>query len=79
MYEHYRAVLGAVREGLLLVDDEERVQLVNEWATRLLALPADVEGRRLDDLDLPPGLVAAVRAGPHWPTRPTCWASRCWS
>ena len=61
MYEYYRAVLGAVREGLLLVDDDERVQLVNEEATRLLALPADVEGRLLDELDLPPGLVAAVR------------------
>ena len=60
MYEYYRAVLGAVREGLLLVDDEQRVQLVNEEATRLLALPDDVEGRPLTDLDLPPGLVAAI-------------------
>jgi sensor histidine kinase regulating citrate/malate metabolism len=60
MYEYYRAVLGAVREGLLLVDDELRVQLVNEEAVRLLALPADVEGRSLADLGLPPGLVAAV-------------------
>jgi sensor histidine kinase regulating citrate/malate metabolism len=60
MYEYYRAVLGAVREGLLLVDDELRVQLVNEEATRLLALPDDVEGRPLGELDLPPGLVAAI-------------------
>ncbi|SFB45834.1 Sensor histidine kinase regulating citrate/malate metabolism [Nocardioides alpinus] len=60
MYEYYRAVLGAVREGLLLVDDDLRVQLVNEEAVRLLALPDDVEGRSLDDLGLPPGLVAAV-------------------
>ena len=60
MYEYYRAVLGAVREGLLLVDSDLRVQLVNEEAVRLLALPADVEGRALDELGLPPGLVAAV-------------------
>ena len=60
MYEYYRAVLGAVREGLLLVDDDLRVQLVNQEAVRLLALPDDVEGRSLDDLGLPPGLVAAV-------------------
>ena len=60
MYEYYRAVLGAVREGLLLVDDHLRVQLVNEEAVRLLALPADVEGRSLAALGLPPGLVAAV-------------------
>ena len=61
MYEYYRAVLGAVREGLLLVDDDLRVQLVNEEARRLLALPDDVEGRSLDDLGLPPGLLAAVK------------------
>ncbi|CAM3489302.1 ATP-binding protein [Nocardioides zeicaulis] len=60
MYEYYRAVLGAVREGLLLVDSDLRVQLVNEEAERLLALPADVEGRPLSELGLPPGLVAAV-------------------
>ena len=43
MYEYYRAVLGAVREGLLLVDSEQRVQLVNDEAERLLALTDDVE------------------------------------
>ena len=60
MYEYYRAVLSAVREGLLLVDSDLRVQLANEEAVRLLALPDDVEGRSLADLGLPPGLVAAV-------------------
>lgn len=60
MYEYYRAVLGAVREGLLLVDAGGRVQLVNDEARRLLALPADVEGRSLADLGLPPGLVEAA-------------------
>ncbi|RYB91958.1 sensor histidine kinase [Nocardioides oleivorans] len=60
MYEYYRAVLGAVREGLLLVDSELRVQLVNDEAVRLLALPTPVEGRSLTELGLPPGLVAAV-------------------
>ena len=61
MYEYYRAVLGAVREGLLLVDSDLRVQLVNDEAVRLLALPDGVEGRSLGDLHLPPGLVSAVR------------------
>jgi two-component system CitB family sensor kinase len=60
MYEYYSAVLHAVREGLLLVDTEGRVQLVNDEARRLLALPDDVVGRRLDDLGLAPGLVAAA-------------------
>lgn len=60
MYEYYSAVLHAVREGLLLIDDRERVQLVNDEARRLLDLPDDVVGRPLGDLDLPPALVAAV-------------------
>jgi two-component system, CitB family, sensor kinase len=60
MYEYYRAVLHAVREGLLLLDSEGRVQLVNDEARRLLSLPEDVVGRAVTDLGLPPGLVAAV-------------------
>ena len=60
MYEYYRAVLGAVREGLLLVD----TRCASSWSTRrrrrLLALPDDVVGRSLGDLGLPPGLVAAI-------------------
>ncbi len=38
MYEYYDAVLHAVREGLLLVDTEARVQLLNDEAKRLLDL-----------------------------------------
>src|SRR3954452_672839 len=60
MYEYYRAVLHAVREGLLLLDSEGRVQLVNDEARRLLALPEDVLGRPISDLGLPPGLAAAA-------------------
>jgi two-component system CitB family sensor kinase len=60
MYEYYSAVLHAVREGLLLIDDQGRVQLVNDEARRLLLLPADVVGRPVRDLGLPPGLVDAA-------------------
>jgi len=60
MYEYYSAVLHAVREGLLLIDDRGRVQLVNDEARRLLDLPEDVVGRPVDELGLPPGLVAAA-------------------
>jgi sensor histidine kinase regulating citrate/malate metabolism len=61
MYEYYTAVLHAVREGLLLIDDDGRVQLVNDEAQRLLDLPDDAVGRRLDELGLAPALVAAAR------------------
>lgn len=60
MYEYYSAVLHAVREGLLLLDSDGRVQLVNDEARRLLDLPDDVVGRPLDQLGLAPGLVAAA-------------------
>ncbi|WZH53456.1 MAG: sensor histidine kinase [Nocardioides alkalitolerans] len=64
MYEYYAAVLGAVREGLLLVDGRGRVSLVNDEARRLLDLPGDgVVGTPLRELGLPPGLVAAVAGG----------------
>lgn len=61
MYEYYSAVLHSVREGLLLLDGDGRVQLVNDEARRLLALPDDVVGRMVDDLGLAPGLVGAAR------------------
>jgi sensor histidine kinase regulating citrate/malate metabolism len=60
MYEYYDAVLRAVREGLLLLDEEGRVKLVNDEARRLLDLPDDVVGRSVHDLGLAPGLVAAA-------------------
>lgn len=61
MYEYYSAVLRSVREGLLLLDGDGRVQLVNDEARRLLALPDDVAGTPIEDLGLAPALVAAAR------------------
>ncbi|WP_236573265.1 SpoIIE family protein phosphatase [Streptomyces sp. GS7] len=52
MYEHHDAVLHAVREGVVIVGDEDRVVLANDEARRLLALPPDVEGRQVDSLHL---------------------------
>ncbi len=60
MYEYFSAVLHAVREGLLLLDLDGRVELVNDEARRLLELPDDVLGRPVADLGLAPGLVAAA-------------------
>jgi two-component system CitB family sensor kinase len=63
MYEYYDAVLHAVREGLLLLDRAGRVQLVNDEAQRLLGLPPDAAGRRVDELGLPAALGAALATG----------------
>lgn len=60
MYEYHNAVLHAVREGLLLVDAERRVELVNAEARRLLRLDADAVGGPLAGLGLPDDLVRAA-------------------
>jgi two-component system, CitB family, sensor kinase len=60
MYEYYSAVLHAVREGLLLLNPDGRVELANDEALRLLDLPDDVIGRQVAELGLAPGLVAAA-------------------
>jgi two-component system CitB family sensor kinase len=52
MYEYHDAVLHAVREGLLLVGRDRRLQLANDEATRLLELPADAVGRPVAELPL---------------------------
>jgi two-component system CitB family sensor kinase len=90
MYEYYSAVLHAVREGLLLLDGDGRVQLVNDEARRLLDLPSDVVGSSIRDLDLAPGLVDAALGHTAAPddiylagdrvlvvsTAPAAWAGR---
>ncbi|MGY1748757.1 sensor histidine kinase [Modestobacter sp. SYSU DS0511] len=51
--EYHEAVLHAVREGLVLVGGDRRVQLVNDEARRLLQLDDDPTGQRVDELGLP--------------------------
>lgn len=60
MYEYYDAVLHAVSEGLVIADLEGHVRIVNDEARRLLDLPADAVGRRVDDLGLSGPLAAAL-------------------
>ncbi|MEU9480865.1 SpoIIE family protein phosphatase [Streptomyces sp. NPDC048191] len=50
MYEHHDTVLHSVREGVLIVDDDGRLLLVNDEARRLLELPSDAEGSDVRDL-----------------------------
>jgi sensor histidine kinase regulating citrate/malate metabolism len=60
MLDYYNAVLHAVREGLLLLDDGGRVQLVNDEARRLLALEQDPAGRHVTALGLSPDLAGTL-------------------
>ncbi len=80
MYEYYDAVLRAVREGLLLVDADHRVSLVNREAERLLDLPVDgpdsVLGTDLGTLGLDPSVVGAIRSGEPFADRVVVLAER---
>ncbi|MFS7873639.1 SpoIIE family protein phosphatase [Streptomyces asiaticus] len=63
MYDHHNAVLHSVREGVVIVRGDGRLLLANDEARRLLALPADVEGRPVTDLSLAPGLAQLLLSG----------------
>ena len=67
MYEYYESVLHAVREGLVVLDDSARIVLLNDEATRLLGLPADAVGHRIDELSLPAALTASLLTGAAGP------------
>lgn len=60
LVDYHHAALHAVREGLLLVDDEGRVQLANDEARRLLGVADDPAGRAVDELGLSPELTEAL-------------------
>ncbi|MGI5348290.1 SpoIIE family protein phosphatase [Streptomyces sp. CA-250714] len=63
MYEHHDAVLHAVREGVLILDDTGRLVLVNNEARRLLELPEDAEGRYVDQVGLGVGMAGLLASG----------------
>jgi two-component system, CitB family, sensor kinase len=63
MYEYYDSVLHAVREGLVLLDKDGGIQLVNDEGRRLLGLDDTAVGRRPDDLGLPRSLTDALERG----------------
>jgi two-component system CitB family sensor kinase len=63
MYEFYDAVLHAMREGLVLLDQDGRLLLTNDEARRLLDLPDEWAGLRLDELGLPAPMTDALDGG----------------
>ncbi|WP_408012014.1 sensor histidine kinase [Saccharopolyspora aridisoli] len=52
LVEHREALLHGVREGVLGVDEQNRITLVNDQALRLLSLPQDCLGHDIDSLEL---------------------------
>ncbi|MFJ6940752.1 ATP-binding protein [Streptomyces sp. NPDC101132] len=63
VYDYHQATLHAVREGLVMLDGQRRVLLVNDGARELLGLrDADVLGRNVAELGLPAPLTGALLA-----------------
>ncbi|WP_149184064.1 sensor histidine kinase [Streptomyces sp. TRM49041] len=62
MHDYHQAALHAVREGLLMLDGQRRIALVNDGARELLGLPDDVVGTPVAELGLPPSLTGALLA-----------------
>jgi len=52
LVEHREAMLTGIKEGVLALDVDDRVTLVNAEAHRMLRLPVDCVGRTLAELDL---------------------------
>jgi two-component system, CitB family, sensor kinase len=61
LYDHHDAVLHAIREGVVVVGDDDRLLLANGEARRLLRLPEDAVGRPIAELVEDPTLLAAMR------------------
>ncbi|MFI9625571.1 ATP-binding protein [Streptomyces sp. NPDC052042] len=62
MHDYHQATLHAVREGLLMLDGQRRIALINDAGRELLGLGRDVLGRGVADLSLPAPLTGALLA-----------------
>ncbi|MFE6101670.1 ATP-binding protein [Streptomyces laurentii] len=64
MHDYHEAALHAVREGLVMLDGQRRIALINDGARELLGLTGDdatgVVGRSAAELGLPAGLTGAL-------------------
>ncbi|MFM9366685.1 ATP-binding protein [Streptomyces sp. Da 82-17] len=62
MHVYHQAALHAVREGLLMLDGQRRIALINDGARELLGLGEDAVGRGIAELGLPAPLTGALLA-----------------
>ncbi|MGQ4382965.1 sensor histidine kinase [Streptomyces sp. SAS_270] len=60
MHDYHQAALHAVREGLLMLDGQYRVALINDGGRELLGVSGDVVGRSVAELGLPAPLTGAL-------------------
>ncbi|MCD9144238.1 sensor histidine kinase [Streptomyces albireticuli] len=66
MHDYHQATLHAVREGLLMLDGQRRIALINDGGRELLGLDEASIGRPVAELGLPRALTRALLAtGPR--------------
>lgn len=58
--DHREALLHSIREGVIAVDTDDRVTMVNDSARDLLGLGRDVVGRRVAELPLDPQVASLL-------------------
>ncbi|PSM38279.1 histidine kinase [Streptomyces dioscori] len=63
MHDYHEAALHAVREGLLMLDGQFRVALINDGGRELLGVRRDVVGHSVAELELPAPLTGALLSG----------------
>jgi sensor histidine kinase regulating citrate/malate metabolism len=60
MHDYHEAALHAVREGLLMLDGQYRVALINDGGRELLGVRGEVVGRSVAELGLPAPLTGVL-------------------
>ncbi|MFI8960746.1 ATP-binding protein [Streptomyces sp. NPDC053493] len=66
LHDYHEAALHAVHEGLVMLDGQRRIALINDGARELLGLAGDVVGRSAAELGLPAPLTGALlSSGPR--------------
>lgn len=62
MHDYHEAALHAVREGLLMLDGQRRIALINDGGRELLGVSGDLVGSNVAELGLPAPLTGALLA-----------------
>lgn len=62
MYDYHQAALHGVREGLLMLDGQRRITLINDAGRELLGLQGELTGTAVADLKLPAPITGALLA-----------------
>jgi sensor histidine kinase regulating citrate/malate metabolism len=62
LVEHREAMIHGIREGIISVDADGIITLVNDSARSLLGLPPNSEGSRVDEVGLESAAVRALRS-----------------